>query len=494
MKKTSTKKAISPKKTKTVAKKKSLKTGKKKTPQTSEKSKYPLWTMPEHLTLIDHKDLKRFYELFTQGELAVAFNFASNLDTIVRDEIPHDIWKKCGGKLTPKGEEELKSAKRVSKKDKSSPPEPVSFEDDTKGGEEEKTRQGAKQGRISANIVAKGYFVLKNGKMQAISGEYNTNGNEMNEAKFHKKSELVDFLLENHKTLFGKNSVLIDNTKSTSEYFPNMFLFDFNEREKPRMYIIEINFADDSLGLLYARITHFISSLKNRNYHQDFITELCKIIHGKNETKSELIPWLFDGQEIPDIFSELLENKPAILLVRDNENVVLKLMQDVYVETWGKMVRQILIKMYYCGDDKIYSSEPNFADIWKTEKSKTDKVKCNEADHLEMMPEKIRNIYNEIKSALLETDSSLEFNPKKHYISVRKNKNLAFLHLRRKNIDIVVMSPEDETRKQIKHHRIKTLPASVQKFWNGACCTIVIENAENLDEVLDLLKIVVKNA
>ena len=85
----------------------------------------------------------------------------------------------------------------------------------------------------------------------------------------------------------------------------------------------------------------------------------------------------------------------------------------------------------------IYSTNPLFTDIWKTGKSKNEEtVKITENDHLCELPDRIRKIYNEIKTALLEVDSSLEFNPKKHYISIRKNKNLAFLHLRRKQADI----------------------------------------------------------
>ena len=54
------------------------------------------------------------------------------------------------------------------------------------------------------------------------------------------------------------------------------------------------------------------------------------------------------------------------------------------------------------------------------------------------------------------------------------------------------MNPEENTRELIKHHRIKSLPASVQKFWNGDCCTIVVENADNLEEVIEVLKIVIE--
>jgi len=316
----------------------------------------------------------------------------------------------------------------------------------------------------------------------------------MNEAKFHTKSDMVEFILENHKTLFGENTVLIDNTTSTNEYFPNMFLFDFNEQEKPRMYIIEINSSKDSLGQLYARITHFIASLKNKNYQNEFFPELYKIIDADKQKKKELQVRLKEEQNIFGLLSETLENKPAILLLRDNENIVLNLMHEVYKETWGKMVRQIMIKKYYCGDDKIFSIEPDIADIWKNEKSrKTEIVKSTEADHLLATSETVRSIYSEIKTALLEADSSIEFNAKKIYISIRKNKNLAFFHLR-KRISLVVMNPYEDTSKQIRNHQIKTLPASVQKFWNGECCTIVIQNNEHLDEVITLLKKVIAKA
>ncbi len=481
-----TKKAASPKKAKTVAKKKNLKTGKNKKPKTSKLLIYPEWTVPVHLNEKDHKNLKRFYELFIQGKFDVALSFASSLDTIVREEIPSDIWVKTGGKLTKKGKEELKND---TEKSETAPFKPVCPKDDTIAGNEEKTQQEATQRHVSANTDAKRHlYVLKNGKLQTVNGEYSNNGKEMNEAKFHTKSDLIEFILGNCKTLFGENIVLVDDTKSTNEYFPNVFLFDFNEQEKPRMYIIEINFSDDSLGLLYARVTHFIASLKNRNYQNDFLAELLKLIDADKQKKNELQARLREEQDISKLLSEMLANKPAILLVRDNENVVLNLMQAVYIETWGKMVRQIMIKKYYCGNDKIFSAKPDFADIWKNEKSrKTEIVKSTEEDHLKACSEIARNIYNEIKTALLKADNSIEFNAKKIYISVRKNKNLAFFHLRKK-ISLVVMCPEEDVRKQIKYHEIKSLPASVQKFWNGASCTIVIENSANIAEVINLLK------
>ena len=62
------------------------------------------------------------------------------------------------------------------------------------------------------------------------------------------------------------------------------------------------------------------------------------------------------------------------------------------------------------------------------------------------------------------------------------------MNIGKKRISLVVVNPEAETRKNIKHHEIKTLTEKVQKFWNGPSCTIIIENTDKLNEVINLLK------
>ena len=190
---------------------------------------------------------------------------------------------------------------------------------------------------------------------------------------------------------------------------------------------------------------------------------------------------------IPEFLSTLLDNRSFVLLITAGEKSELSLYGETYTETWGKMLKTLIIRKYSNGEETTYSMSPVFADLFKNDKSKSEVIKCSEADHLLAVSETVRSIYTEIKTALLEADNSIEFNAKKIYISVRKSKNLAFFHLRKK-ISLVVMNPEEDTRENIMHHVIKSLPASVQKFWNGSCCTIIIENSVNLDEVINLLK------
>jgi predicted transport protein len=112
--------------------------------------------------------------------------------------------------------------------------------------------------------------------------------------------------------------------------------------------------------------------------------------------------------------------------------------------------------------------------------------------HLKDATEDVKQIYSTVKKELLKVNKQLRFNPQKYYISIKKDKSIAFFHFSRKRINLVVKHPEKDTRKQIKHHEIKTLTESVQKFWNGPSCTIVIEGVKHLQEVIVLLKRLVK--
>ncbi len=66
------------------------------------------WTEPEHLDKQDHAVLKEIYRLFKANKFKEAMNRAMETDTIVREEIPPEVWKKMGGQLTKTGEEKLR--------------------------------------------------------------------------------------------------------------------------------------------------------------------------------------------------------------------------------------------------------------------------------------------------------------------------------------------------------------------------------------------------
>jgi hypothetical protein len=78
-------------------------TMKKKTTKTKD------WTEPEWLGEADWRNLKIIKKYYDQGKYKEAMNHAMDCDTVIREEIPGDIWKKMGGQLTKTGEEKLKA-------------------------------------------------------------------------------------------------------------------------------------------------------------------------------------------------------------------------------------------------------------------------------------------------------------------------------------------------------------------------------------------------
>jgi hypothetical protein len=72
------------------------------------------WTEPKYLNAADWGNLKTIKKYCDKGDFESAMNHAMNCDTVIREEIPPDVWKKMGGQLTKTGEEKLKAMKQKS--------------------------------------------------------------------------------------------------------------------------------------------------------------------------------------------------------------------------------------------------------------------------------------------------------------------------------------------------------------------------------------------
>ncbi len=71
------------------------------------------WTKPKHLDADDHIRLAHIKSLCNKRQYKEAMEYARHeCDTIIREEIPGDIWLKMGGTLTNAGMEKLNSKKK----------------------------------------------------------------------------------------------------------------------------------------------------------------------------------------------------------------------------------------------------------------------------------------------------------------------------------------------------------------------------------------------
>ena len=144
-------------------------------------------------------------------------------------------------------------------------------------------------------------------------------------------------------------------------------------------------------------------------------------------------------------------------------------------------------------ENSIYTLSPDFEnieniDIISDGQDETkEKSAYSEQFHLEDINESTLAVYKELKAKLLEKISSLEFNAQRYYISLRKERNFAFLKIQKKKIGIVVMLNEEKIREKINKYEVSSLSEGVQNFYNGPCARVEITNNKHLDEVINLL-------
>ena len=122
------------------------------------------------------------------------------------------------------------------------------------------------------------------------------------------------------------------------------------------------------------------------------------------------------------------------------------------------------------------------------EKGSGTPAEISEEFHLEGVQQTVRKIYSKLKSSALSVDSDFVFNPQKYYISIRSNKNICFIQVRKKKIRFIVMLPEQYIRDNIKHHSVHSLSDGVQGFYNGPCAAIDIDGLNNFKEIKEIIK------
>jgi predicted transport protein len=344
----------------------------------------------------------------------------------------------------------------------------------------------------NVNVIYSNLFILKGTALLPLK-EGEIDGEKTTERKFRSVKELEQIILKNSRVLIGERTFLIPLLKKEESLFPKGFapkglLLDLGNIIKPRFYFLDIVLSEVNFYThIFPRITKFLSCFKNK----ELMEKMQKVVVQNKSLKKEL-----QGKISEEGIIELVKAAtciPYILLASDGEIKELSAeIKDVYSEIL-KTVRCVFIRKFSSNGNALCSITPSLGELHLNGKKRIPNAPSTEDDHLKDVSEEIKTVYKKIKIELLKANKDLQFNPQKYYISMRKDRNRAFFHFSRKRITLVVMNPEKETRKQIKHHEVKTLTEKVQKFWNGPSCSIVIENSSNLQEVINLLKKIIKH-
>lgn len=320
------------------------------------------------------------------------------------------------------------------------------------------------------------------------------------EYEYNKEEEIENDVIKNSQLFFGNKSIFIEakkkiDSKAIGATIPDGFLFDFSEPDNPEFYIVEVELAShDFYRHIFPQVTKFFAFFKNQASQNELVEKLFTYINSDSTIKKEFKK-LIGEKEVYKSIKDIVENSKNILLVIDDEKAELPEIIDTYTDTWGKMVKLIIVKKFINGEDSIFTINPDFNDIQFTDADSISRTETTtsssytEQDHLENVNEQTFKIYNTLKQKIFDLNPQLIYNPQRYYISIRADRNIAFLIVSKKKIRMVIMLDEDRVKEIQQKYQVVSLSSSVQKFYNGSSCAVEIDNDRYLDEIIKLIEI-----
>ena len=318
------------------------------------------------------------------------------------------------------------------------------------------------------------------------------------EKEYEDELELEQIVKTNSQLLFGAKTIYFNlknriESKSLGASIPDAFLVDFSDKDNPDFYLVEIELArHDFYRHIFPQITKFFAFFKNSENQNKLIGKLFDLIKSDDEVTKAFKKHIGE-KEIYKELKDMIEESPNILLILDENKPELKEVAETYTDTWGKMVKIEILKRYSAEGRQVLTLTPDFGyielePIEDEAEQVIEKGVYDEHYHLEGADEKIIDAYNKIKSSMLEFDPLIQTNPQKYYISLRKNRNFTYIVFRKRKLRITIMLPLEKGMEIIKNHELMKLSDPIQKFYNGPCFEVFIENDNNLGEIITALK------
>jgi len=320
------------------------------------------------------------------------------------------------------------------------------------------------------------------------------NTTKLVQTQFVKEDDFEKVIKTNYKTLFGQKTIYLDlknkiDSKSLGGSIPDGILFDLEDKDDIQFYLIEVELAKHSFfNHIFPQITKFFAFYKNMTSRNNLIERLFSFIKNDPKLEEEFRRQL-GKKELYKSIKDSIENNFNILLILDDTKPELDEIQETYTDTWDKLVKIEVLNVYTLNNNVLFKLTPDFKamELSPISIEQEKRRDYDETFHLEGSKDEIRSIYFKVKEHIQKLDPKIEFNIQKYYISIKKKKNFAFLEIRKAKINFIVMIPYEEYGKELKN-KVKQLTPSVQKFYNGPCFSVTLENDKNINELYNLLE------
>ncbi len=237
--------------------------------------------------------------------------------------------------------------------------------------------------------------------------------------EYSTEADFENEVVKNSKQFFGANSIYIDTkrkieSKNIGASIPDGFLFDFSDKFNPEFYIVEVELESHSFyNHIFPQITKFFGFYRNLKSQNDLVEKIFKIINEDSDLKSNFIRYVGE-YELYRFLRITIEKSQNILLILNGEKRELPEIMETYFETWGKIVKLVVIKKFVNNTDVIYTMHPDFENIEFPEvedEITTEATEYTEEYHLEGVSDTVKAIYKNIKENVLKNNSTMIFNP-----------------------------------------------------------------------------------
>ncbi|KAA0257570.1 hypothetical protein FHQ18_09525 [Deferribacter autotrophicus] len=195
-------------------------------------------------------------------------------------------------------------------------------------------------------------------------------------------------IVDNSQLFFGKHTIYIDvkrkiEFKALGGTIPDGFLFDFSNKEEPEFYIVEVEFKNhDFYKHIFPQITKFFAFFKNRKSQSELVEKIFSIVNTDIKLKKEFKKYLGEKEIYKSIKDTIDSSQNILLIIDDNKDELLEIM-ETYSNTWGKMVKFLILKKFVNNNEFIYVIEPDFENIEYGFAESVDKAEREELEYTE---------------------------------------------------------------------------------------------------------------
>jgi hypothetical protein len=323
-------------------------------------------------------------------------------------------------------------------------------------------------------------------------------GKRFVETRYDRESEFEAEVVRSHKTFFGPKAIYVNakqkiDTKALGGSIPDGFLFNLADVDNPEFYLVEIELAShDFYRHIFPQLTKFFGFFKNAKSQSALVEKLYDAISADNGLKNEFKK-LLGEKDLHKFLRDVAVESRNILLILDDTKAEMDEVIDIYADTWGEMVKSMVLRRFVSGDESIFTTEPEFEGIEFAIAKLDDEGSegapiSSEEHHLEGVNDSVRHTLSRIKEIVREIAPTAVFNPQKYYISIKYRRNVAYLQTRKSKIRMVAMLLEDKVRSLVRSYSLTPLSPGVQKFYGRPCTAINVVDANHLDEIRAVLQ------